>query len=89
MSVMINEMVYKEGIEAVQCVMMGKIIRNPSTTINRQKVSSTSNGIQRNNLNSRLPPLIAFKLYSPHSSIRITFVIMHEPIDLPYYFPSL
>ena len=60
MSVMIYEMVYKEEIEAVQCVMMGKIIRNPSTTIERQKVSSTSNGIKRNDLNSRLPPLITF-----------------------------
>jgi hypothetical protein len=45
---MINEMVHREGIEAVQYVMMGKIIGNPSTTVDRQKVSSTNNGIERN-----------------------------------------
>jgi hypothetical protein len=61
--------------------MMGKIIGNPSTTIDRQKVSSTSNGIKRNDLNSRLPPPIIFQLYSPHPSIGITLVIMHKPID--------
>jgi hypothetical protein len=43
-------MVYKEGIEAVQCVMMGKIIRDPSTTVDREKVSSMSNDIVRGHL---------------------------------------
>jgi len=61
--------------------MMRKIIGYPSATINRQKVSSTSNGLENNDLNSRLSPPITFQLYSPYSSIGITLIIMHKPID--------
>ena len=35
MGMMINKMVYKEGIEALQSVVMRKTIRHPSGTINR------------------------------------------------------
>ena len=35
MGMMINKMVYKEGIEALQSIVMRKTIRHPSGTINR------------------------------------------------------
>jgi hypothetical protein len=78
---MINKMVYKEEIKAIQCIMMRKIIRDPGVTIDMQEVSSTSNGLERNDLNIRLPPLITFQLYCSHSSIRIMLIVMGKPID--------
>jgi len=48
----INKIVYKEGIKTVQGIMMRKILGYPCGTIDRQQMSSMSNCLEWNNLGS-------------------------------------
>ena len=56
----VNKVVYKERIIAIQCVMVTEIIGNLRGTVDRQEVGTSSNSIKVNYFDSRLSSLITF-----------------------------
>jgi hypothetical protein len=81
MGMMISKMVYKEGIKAIQHIVMTEIIRDSQRAIHRQKMGSMNDCVGLNDLESGNTPLITLQLNSPHPHVCVRLAVMDKPVD--------